>query len=135
MDMKNIMDNAYINYNEKIQIDSVIIIIALWNKLIENGRMGYKVYSNDRKFFKDNFEDTYDTAWAVSAGNYQWTDEFVYVTAEGHLMSFSSLKDENSPVDLDEIEISSLIRELQAYETQERHSNISPAIHEALQEI
>ena len=141
--MENIMENTYINYNDKIQIDSVIIIIALWNRLLEmKGGTGCKVFSNDEKFFANEFDDPYDAAWAASAGGYQWTDAFVYVNSEGHLMSFTWLDDDTCPIDMDMIDISTLIHELQEIENiqavnnnKDMDNNISPAIREAFSEI
>lgn len=112
----NIFENyTYINYNEKIQIDSEIIIISLWNRLLEMKGKGGRIFRNNREYFFREFADTYDAVRAVSAsaGNYRWTDEFVYIDEnKGCLMSFSLLDDVSCPINLDEIAIGNLIQEL-----------------------
>ena len=129
-----ILENAYVNYDGRVQIDYRIIIISLWNKLIEEeGREENKVYPNNEEFFENSFENAYDAAFAVSSGKWRWTDDYVYLNSEGYLFSFSHLDDENSPIDMDRIDISHLINGLQDLQTN-NVNNIPRAIHDALQE-
>ena len=104
--------NAYVNYNGRVQIGAYIIIVGLWNAYVEKGGEGIKVYPNNKEFFANSFDNAYDAAQAASAGDYQWSDLFVYFDADGNLMSFTILDDDTCPIDVKKIDISSLIREL-----------------------
>lgn len=125
------IDNAIYDVGNKVQIHSDILIISLWNKIGE----GCKVFSNEREFFIERFKNPFDAAWAVSAGRYSWEDEFVYFSNEGYLMSFTKLDDDNCPIRLDMIDISSLIKELQDLDKKTYVDNIPRAIHDALQDV
>ena len=133
-----IMENAYINYDGCVQVDPYIILVSLWNKLIdeegEDKGYGGKVFSNNKEFFKNSFDNAYDAAWAVSVGDYKWTDTFVFFNREGNLSSFSHWNDENSPIDIDRIDVSHLIDGLKKMRQTNKVDNIPRAIHDALEE-
>lgn len=135
--MKNIMENiAYVNYDRRVQIDKDMLIISLWNKYAEyEGRE--RIYLNNVGFFKKSFKNPYDAAWAVSTGDWRWTDDFVCFNRDGHLSSFNHWDDENSPIDIDRIDVSHLIDGLERCQTKNKKgyvNDIPRAIHEALKE-
>lgn len=138
--MENVIEEiAYVNYNDRVEVNFDTLIAALWNKYIEY-KGGYnKIFFNDKEFFKTSFEDKYDAAWAVSSGDWRGTDDFVYFNREGNLTSFSHWNDENSPIDTDKIDINYLIRalqDLQALQDKKGQENSIPrAIHDALKEV
>ena len=137
MDMENVIEEiAYVSYDERVQINFDTLIAALWNKYIDY-KGGYnKIFLNNREFFENSFENAYDAAWAVSSGDWRWTDSFVFFNREGYISSFSQWDDENSPIDMDRIDISHLINGLQDLQTNKKMyvNNIPRAIHDALQE-
>ena len=45
------MENAYMTYDGKIRVDSYVIIIALWNKFLEEEGNGNKISLNGKDFF------------------------------------------------------------------------------------
>ena len=131
--------NAYITYDGKVRIDSYEIIVSMWNAYAEGGNKS-KVYLNNSDFFEKNFKNKYDAAWAVSIGDWRWTDDFVYFNEDGHLTSFSRCEDNTCPIEMDKIDIGYLIRALQDIEKdhkkehkKEYDNNISRAIHDALE--
>ena len=129
------MESAYVNYDGRVEVNFDALIAALWNKYIEY-KGGYnKIFLNNREFFKNSFENKYDAAWAVSSGDWRGTDSFVFFDSKGNLTSFSHWNDENSPIDINRIDISSLIYELQDVQKDKKgQENISRAIHDALKE-
>ena len=131
--MENI---AYIGYEHKIQFDLDLLIIAAWNKYA--GYAGRdRIYLNNVEVFKKSFKNPYDAAWAVSSGDWRWTDDYVFFNKEGYITSFSHCDDERSPIDLDRIDIAGLVRALQDLQNDKRYvvNNIPKAIHDALKEV
>ena len=165
--MENIF---YVNYNNCIEISFDALIVAMWNTYVEtverdkkispNNKEFFenslenayveaeaagrdkKISLNNKEFFENSFDDAYDAAMAISwSGRWRWTDSFVYFDEEGYLTSFSRLDDENSPIDMDKIDIDYLIRALQDLQRSPKKwhkkgcvNNIPRAIHDALQE-
>ena len=127
----------YMDYEERVQIDLDMLIVAAWNKYIKY-KGGYnEIFFNDKGFFEKKFDNAYDAAWAASLSDrWDWHDRFVYFNGEGYITSFSYWDDENSPINLDNIDLSHLIDGLQDLQTKKRYvvNNIPRAIHEALQE-
>ena len=129
-------DAVYVNYDERICIDIDMLIIAACNIMGET-----KISRNNREFFERKFMSSYDAAWAVSLGDWRWTDNFVCFDAEGFPVSFSHWDDENSPIDINKIDVHNLIRGLQDLQNlqnknlENENNGISRAIHNALQEI
>ena len=131
---------AYKNYSGQVEIDLDTVLVSLWNAYIEadeaEGRD--KIYLNNKGFFENSFENAYDAAWAVSlSGKWNWTDNFVYFDKDGYLTSFSHWNDENSPIDIDKIDVGLLIDGLKKWSKnktckQGQENNISRAIHDAL---
>ena len=136
--MENVIEEiAYVNYNDSVEVNFDALIVARCNKYIEYAGGYNKIFLNNKEFFKTSFEDKYDTAWAVSSGDWRGTDSFVFFNREGNLSSFSHWDDENSPIDIDKIDTSSLINELQRWQTIKKGyvNSIPRAIHDALQEV
>ena len=131
MDMESLV---YVNYEGRVEISLDLLFVVAWNKLIEEEGYGNKISLNNKEFFETSFNNLYDVAWATSYGNYRWADDYVYFNTEGHLISFSHWDDENSPIDIDRIDISSLAG-LQDLQRQENNCPISRAIQKALDEI
>lgn len=105
-------DLFYINYNDQIELDGDMILIAAWNEYTA-GDKGSEIFMNDKEFFENSFKNPYDAALAVSLSDkWQWEDRFVYFSHEGQLTSFSHWDDANSPIDIDKIDISNLINDL-----------------------
>ena len=123
------MENAiYVNYNGCIEISIDALIVAAWNRYIE--------YAGGDNFISINYAAAIPVALG---GRWDWRDRFVYFDEKGYLSSFSHWDDERSPIDLDKIDISSLIDGLQDLQTnavdkKRPVNNIPKAIHEALQE-
>lgn len=136
------MIKSYIGIDGRVQVEPVSLVVSLWNKFLESeggDDHGGKIFLNRKEFFGDFFENPYDAAQAASAGDYRWEDEYVYIS-EGYLMSFTQLEDETCPVDLNKIDISSLIFQLQELEKLQKLGkgyvdNIPRAIHDALQDV
>ena len=127
------------NCKGEIELDMDTVLITLWNCHIENeGRYDSKIFFNNREFFKNSFENSYDAAWAVSlSGKWKWTDDYVYFNGEGYITSFSHWDDENSPIDIDKIDITHLINSLKKFHKKNKKgyvNNIPRAIHDALQQ-
>ena len=98
----------YVVYNGHINIDADTLIVSAWNEYSDK-----KIFFNDKDFFAENFENSYDAAYAVSlSGAWRWSDHFVYFDEEGYLTSFSHWDDKNSPIEIDKIDISNLINNL-----------------------
>ena len=142
--MDNIENNveiAYLAYDGRVKIGLYALIAYAWNKFIEEKGDGNKIFLNNKEFFENSFENPYDAAWAVSlSGKWSWKDDFVCFDKQGYLTSFSRWDDDNSPIDIDKIDVDNLIRSLQ--DLQEEKSphknryvvdNIPRAIHDALQ--
>lgn len=131
------MEIAYINYDRSVKVDMEMFIISMWNKYTEYAIRDNRIYLNNVEFFEKSFKNSYDAAWAVSTGNWKWTDDFVCFDKEGHLSSFCHWNDKNSPIDIDRIDISSLINGLKRLQTNKKGyvNNIPRAIHDALKEV
>lgn len=129
-------DLFYINYNDQIELDGDMILIAAWNEYTA-GDKGSEIFMNDKEFFENSFKNPYDAALAVSLSDkWQWEDRFVYFSHEGQLTSFSHWDDANSPIDIDKIDISNLINDLKRCRGKKRYiNNIPRAIHDALEEV
>lgn len=130
------MEIAYVNYDRRVQVDMDMLIISLWNKYASYEGRDNRIYLNNMEFFKKSFKNSYDAAWAVSSGNWRWTDDFVTFNDGGHLSSFCHWNDKNSPIDIDKIDIKQLINKLQDMQTNKKGyvNNIPRAIHDALKE-
>ena len=140
MDMAIAEKITFPGYDDRIHIDVDALVVAIWNEYADEG--GDKIYLNDEQFFTQHFKTGFEAAWAVSTGNYRWTDDFVFIS-RGQLISFSHLTDETCPIQLDKIDLNRLQQQLQELVNlvkQEQGdkkgyvNNISPVIHEALQE-
>ena len=128
---------AYETYNNGVEFDTDTVIVSLWNAYVEC-RGEEKISLNNKEFFENSFENSFDAAWAVSLSNkWDWRDEYVYFNGEGYLTSFSHWDDERSPIDLDKLDISQLIDDLKKWHKKDNSicNNIPRAIHDALKEI
>lgn len=134
MEMENVF---YVNYDGCIQISFDALIIGMWNRYIEYNECKNKICLNNKEFFEKSFNNSYDAAWAATlSGRWDWKDDFVYFGDDGYLTSFSHWDDENSPIDLDKINISPLIDGLKKIpQKNKKEKSISRAIHDALQEV
>ena len=122
-----------IKMKNEIDVNIDMVLISIYNA---NAQDSEKIYVNDADFFANTFDNSYDAAWAVSlSGKWQWADDYVCFDEEGYLTSFSHWDDENSPIDLDKLDINQLISSLKKM-SQKRYvvDNIPRAIHDALQE-
>ena len=103
--MENVtMENTIYMYENQVEIDLDTLIVAMWNMYLHhNGG--------------DNFISlNYDAAIPVAlGGRWDWRDKFVFFDEEGYLTSFSHWDDENSPIDLDKIDISPLVDGLKKF--------------------
>lgn len=107
----------------------MIDVIKIYNSQNDN-----KIFSNNKEFFENSFENAYDAAWAVSlSSKWAWSDDYVYFDAEGYLTSFSHWDDENSPIDIDKLAYIQLKNSLDGVEGYVVN-NVPMAIHEALKE-
>lgn len=108
--MDNVMDNViYVDYNDRVAISFDTLIVAMWNKYVED-KDGSKIFLNNKEFFENSFNNAYDAAWAVSlSGKWRWDEDFVYFDEEGYISSFSHWDDERSPIDIDKLDIAHLI--------------------------
>ena len=108
------MIKFYKNYNGDVIIDEDAMIVSLWNAYVEAvGEEKIYLYDNDKEFFAKYFDNSYDAAYAVSiSGKWSWSDDYVYFDEDGYLVSFKHWNDAESPIDLDKIDISSLIDSL-----------------------
>ena len=125
----------YVDYDERVQVSFDALIIYSWNKYVEYAGGDNKIFLNNREFFENSFNNSYDAAWAVtSSGKWSWTDDYVYFNGEGYITSFSHWDDDNSPIDIDKIDVGHLIDGLKNFHTckQGQDNNISRAIHNAL---
>ena len=134
------MEIAYVDYNERVQVSFDALIVSLWNSYIEaegKGRSN-KISLNNKEFFENSFDNAYDAAFAESlSGKWTWSDDFVCFDEDGYLTSFSHWDDENSPIDIDKIDIGHLIDGLKNFRNKQDKqghvdNNISRAIHDAL---
>ena len=99
-----------------IELDMDTVLVSLWNAYLEGVGCDNKIFFNDADFFNKSFNNSYDAAWAVSlSGVWNWTDVFVCFDSEGYLTSFSRWDDENSPIDIDKLDISQLINSLKKW--------------------
>lgn len=139
MEMENnVMETVlYVDYNDRVQIDLDAFMVTLWNKYIEyKGRGENKIFLNDKGFFEGVFKNSYDAACAVAIGDWRYTDEYVFFNSDGYITSFCHWDDDNSPIDINKIDVHNLFRGLQDLQNlQNKNSVISRAIHDALQEI
>lgn len=139
--MENVMENiAYVDYSECVQIDLDKLIVSAWNTYLEYKKRGEnKIFLNNKEFFENSFDNAYDAAWAVSLSNkWRWTDDYVCFGDDGYLTSFNHWDDENSPIDIDKIDLNHLIDGLARCQKNDKKgyvNNIPKAIHEALQEV
>ena len=129
------LDNIFfIGYDERIKINVDMLIVNAWNAYVDI-KKGEKIYFNDEEFFENSFTNKYDAALAVSlSGNWRWADRFVCFDEDGYLTSFSHWDDENSPIEIDKIDINSLINNLKNANNIPVN-NIPRAIHDALKEV
>ena len=130
--------NAYKNYNGEVEVDTDTVLVSMWNAYLEAEGEDNKISLNNKEFFENSFENSFDAAWAVSLSNkWDWRDEYVYFNGEGYLTSFSHWDDERSPIDLDKLDISQLIDDLKKWHKTDNSicNNIPRAIHDALKEI
>ena len=132
--MDNMENIVYTDYAGRVRVDEDALIVSMWNKYIEGEGNDNKVFRNTPENFNEKFENPYDAAWAVSYGDWRWSDDYVYFDEDGYLTSFTHWNDENSPIDLDKIDISSLINNLKKWH-KGYVNNISRAIHDALKEV
>ena len=131
---------AYKNYDGEVEIDLDTVIVTIWNAYLEAEGMDNKICLNNKGFFENSFENNYDAAWAVSlSGRWRHDDEFVCFDEDGYLTSFSHWDEENSPIDIDKIDVGLLIDGLKKWSKnknrtckQGQENNISRAIHDAL---
>ena len=131
--MENNMEIAYVDYGGHVKIDLYALIIYAWNKYVEYAGCGNKIFLNNKEFFENSFNNSYDAAWAVAlSGKWCWRDEFAYFNDEGYITSFNQWDDKNSPIDLDKIDVGHLIDGLGIWHKKEQEGSISKAIHDAL---
>ena len=134
----DIMENMfYTDYNERVAISFDALIVAMWDEYSDNKGGENKIFLNNKEFFENSFDNSYDTAQAVSlSGKWSWSDDFVYFDGEGYLTSFSHWDDERSPIDIDKIDVGHLIDGLKNFHNDTckggQENNISRAIHDAL---
>ena len=132
------MENVfYIDYNGRIQISFDALIMGMWNVYVEYEGGDNKIFLNNKEFFENSFDNAYDAAWAATiSGRWDWKDAFVCFGDDGYLTSFSHWDDKNSPINLDKIDLSSFIYELQDMQTNKKGyvNSIPRAIHDALKE-
>ena len=114
-------DVFFVDYDGRIQIDEDMLIVNAWNEYVKYvDRGGEKICFNDEEFFENTFTNKCDAAWAVSlSGKWQHTDKFVYFSMEGYLTSFTHWDDKNSPINMDKIDIDSLINNLKKNECEQ----------------
>ena len=119
-----------------VDVDMDMVIISIYNSCIEETED--KICYNDKEFFEENFENNYDAAWAVSlSGKWCWSDDFVFFDEDGYITSFNHWDDDNSPIDIDKLDISQLINSLKKWSKNKKRyvdNNISRAIHDALED-
>ena len=117
----------------EIDVNMDMMLISIYNAQAEE-----KIFFNDRDFFDDEFADPFDAAHAVAlSGRWDCADDFVYIDEERRIVSFNHWDDENSPVDLDKLDICQLINSLKKWHKNKKRyvvNNIPRAIHDALQE-
>ena len=129
--------SAYETYKNRIEVDTDTVIVSLWNAYIEAEGRDNKIYVNDVDFFDSTFDNKYDAAWAVSvSGKWHWSDDFVYFGEDGYLTSFNHWDDKNSPIDIDKIDVTDLVKSLENKNKKDRYvvNDIPRAIHDALKE-
>ena len=71
---------VYKNYNDGIEVDIDTVLVSLWNAYLEGEDRRYdnRIYVNDKDFFVNTFENSYDAAWSVSlSGKWAWSDDYV----------------------------------------------------------
>ena len=132
MDMEKLI---FVDYNDRVKVDMDTLIVAMWDRYLEyEGKEENKIFLNNKEFFENSFDNSYDAAWAVSTGDWRWADKFVCFDSDGHLSSFSHWDDDESPIDPDKIDLDSLIHGLERWKNAKRYvNNIPKAIHDALQ--
>lgn len=124
------------NYKGEIDLDLDTVLITLWNAYIENEGYYNKIFFNDKGFFENSFQNSYDAAWAVTlSGKWKHSDDYAYINDEGYITSFCHWNDENSPINLDKLDICQLVSSLKKMAQKRCVNNIPRAIHDALQEV
>ena len=117
----------------EIDMDMDMVLISIYN-----AQAVKKIYFNDADFINSTFENPYDAAWAVSlSGKWARSDDYVYFDNNGCITSFTHWDDENSPIDLNKLDIGNLINSLKRWHKNKNRyvvNNIPRAIHDALQE-
>ena len=104
------MIKAYKNYNGQVKIDMDTVLVSMWNAYLEAEGRDNKISYNNKEFFENSFNNSYDAAWAVSLSDkWCWSDEYVVFGDDGYLTSFSHWDDEKSPIDPNKIGICHLI--------------------------
>ena len=107
------MIKFYKNYNDETVLDMDTVIVSMWNAYVEERGYGNKIFFNNKEFFENSFNNSFDAAYAVSlSGKWHWADEYVCFGEDGYLTSFSHWNDGNSPIDLDKLDICQLINNL-----------------------
>ena len=116
----------------EVELDMDTVLVSIYN-----AQASEKIYVNGVDFFNNTFDSSYDAAWSVSlSGKWTWSDDFVYFDEDGYLTSFSHWDDKNSPIDLDKLDIGSLINSLKKWHKKKYVVNDIPrAIHDALEEV
>jgi len=73
--------------------------IEIWNEYCNdsNDRNG-RIYPNYEDFFELFFSDTYEAVRAISYGDYNFSDNYVYFDGLGNLQTFNYYGDKNCPV-------------------------------------
>jgi hypothetical protein len=66
-------------------------LIYIWNEYCYENRQSYDlIYPNDADFFETHFtNDLMELARAISFGEYNYRDEYVYINVYGNLFSFN----------------------------------------------
>ena len=116
--IENNIEITYVAYDGRVKIGMHALIAYAWNKYVEEKRDGNKVFLNNKEFFENSFNNSFDAAWAAAlSGKWSWKDDFVCFNDEGYLTSFTHCDDETCPIDIDKIDIDHLIRGLQDLKT------------------
>ena len=130
---------AYKNYEDEIVIDADTVFVSIWNAYLEAEGRDNKIFYNNKEFFENSFDNSYDAVMAVSlSGRWNWADDYVCFDEDGYITSFCHWDDENSPIDIDKIDVTDLIKSLEKCNKNKKRyvvNNIPKAIHNALKEI
>ena len=132
---------AYKNDNDEVELDMDTVFVSMWNAYLEALLKDNKIHFNNKEFFENAFKNAYDAVWAVSlSGRWRHDDEFVSFDEDGYLVSFTHWNDENSPINLNKIDIDidnfiQSIKKQQKNKKRYDNNNISREISDALKEI